>query len=513
MTETHAHLAKHTHPPLGHPLGRVSVWDDPGRFGKIWLGVLGAMFLLFLCFPKLDLGVARQLYLGDRKFWLSEQPLAVFIHENVEWLLWVALATLAVIGLARVMLKRAKWSEIGRQGVMAAVAALVGPGLVANALFKDMWGRARPLQLFEFGGQLKFTPPLVWSDQCSSNCSFVGGDAALGFWLFIFAFMAVSTWRRALFWLAVAVGGILGLVRIGQGAHFLSDILFSAWFMLGVSYSLAQVFSPHHTQWHKIRLGVQRIGHFLGQMGHEIAHPAQALHHQGLRRKLPYVLILIALTLILVDVPASHLAYQLSPVPRQFFKEISDIALGKWYLVGMPLLAVMLVAAAAVMRFSRHHRAERKLINWVSIPAMIWVAVVLSGLAANLMKWVIGRYRPEVYFLAGPDDARFGLHYFSHAYLQNSFPSGHTTTAFAVATCLWLFWPRGGFAFLAFGLVVAVTRVLAGAHWPSDVVAGGFVGFASAIMLHRIMNRYGWGETMLLAGQKFSRVLPNEPRR
>ena len=43
---------------------------------------------------------------------------------------------------------------------------IIGCGLIANFYFKDNWGRARPYQIEEFGGNLIYTPPLIKSDQC-----------------------------------------------------------------------------------------------------------------------------------------------------------------------------------------------------------------------------------------------------------------------------------------------------------------------------------------------------------
>jgi lipid A 4'-phosphatase len=98
---------------------------------------------------------------------------------------------------------------------------VIGPGMVANGLFKDHWGRARPHDIVEFGGAMHFSRALVPVDECSRNCSFVAGDAAFGFYLPAIAYV-------------VGLGALFGLARLAAGAHFLSDVLFAAVFMQGV---------------------------------------------------------------------------------------------------------------------------------------------------------------------------------------------------------------------------------------------------------------------------------------
>src|SRR5260221_2767865 len=113
------------------------------------------------------------------------------------------------------------------------LALLLGPGLLANVVLKDNWGRARPSHLVEFGGKSTFSPPLLLSDQCDHNCAFVAGDAAAGFFLLSFALLARR--RRALAIAgALGVGAALGVVRIIQGGHFLSDVVFAGLFIGGV---------------------------------------------------------------------------------------------------------------------------------------------------------------------------------------------------------------------------------------------------------------------------------------
>ncbi|MDE2029728.1 MAG: phosphatase PAP2 family protein, partial [Alphaproteobacteria bacterium] len=107
------------------------------------------------------------------------------------------------------------------------------PGLVANAGFKDHWGRARPREVVEFGGTRAFTPALEPQfETAHPNGSFVCGDGAFGFFFTAFAFVAVPKWRRRLFWAGMGAGAAFSLTRLVQGGHFLSDIIYATFFML-----------------------------------------------------------------------------------------------------------------------------------------------------------------------------------------------------------------------------------------------------------------------------------------
>ncbi len=103
---------------------------------------------------------------------------------------------------------------------------------MANVVLKDNWGRARPRSVVEFGGTKHFTPALIPASECSRNCSFVSGEASSAFVpFFAAALLLLPQLRRTLFGAGLAAGFGAGLIRISQGGHFLSDILFAGIFM------------------------------------------------------------------------------------------------------------------------------------------------------------------------------------------------------------------------------------------------------------------------------------------
>ncbi|HWA83360.1 MAG TPA: phosphatase PAP2 family protein, partial [Fimbriimonadaceae bacterium] len=71
----------------------------------------------------------------------------------------------------------------------------------------------------------------------------------------------------------------------------------------------------------------------------------------------------------------------------------------------------------------------------------------------------------------------------------NSFPSGHTTTAFAIAFLLFLMTRKKECAWvgqvaLGWAVLVGVSRVYRGVHWPTDVIGGAFAGLFSACLIY-----------------------------
>jgi membrane-associated phospholipid phosphatase len=65
------------------------------------------------------------------------------------------------------------------------------------------------------------------------NCSFISGDAAFGFYLHSFGYVAATRRKRQRrFWGGLGYGSLAGLNRIIMGAHFASDVFFAGVLML-----------------------------------------------------------------------------------------------------------------------------------------------------------------------------------------------------------------------------------------------------------------------------------------
>ena len=74
-----------------------------------------------------------------------------------------------------------------------------------------------------------------------------------------------------------------------------------------------------------------------------------------------------------------------------------------------------------------------------------------------------------------------------------SLPSGHATTAFAVVVAFGTLWPRGRTVLWVYALLIAVSRVVVTAHYPSDVLAAAAVGIVGALLVRRWFALRGLG--------------------
>jgi membrane-associated phospholipid phosphatase len=109
----------------------------------------------------------------------------------------------------------------------------------------------------------------------------------------------------------------------------------------------------------------------------------------------------------------------------------------------------------------------------------LFLAVLIPVLMGELLKWSVGRGRP---FVGGQANA-FNFSHFAGSEAYMSFPSGHATTAFALAFAVSAVWPRARFAMAIYALLIAATRLVLLAHHPSDVVAGALVGVIGAMFV------------------------------
>jgi membrane-associated phospholipid phosphatase len=107
---------------------------------------------------------------------------------------------------------------------------------------------------------------------------------------------------------------------------------------------------------------------------------------------------------------------------------------------------------------------------------LIALAPALAGAVTTLIKWCVFRPRPAI--VAGWE-ARVSDSAFNQESFQ-SFPSGHTATAFALATALAMMYPHGRVYFYGLAVLVGVQRVLVQTHYPSDVLVGSLIGFVIA---------------------------------
>lgn len=111
----------------------------------------------------------------------------------------------------------------------------------------------------------------------------------------------------------------------------------------------------------------------------------------------------------------------------------------------------------------------------------------LAGVSVNAIKLLVPRLRPS----AGPE-ASLPAGWGNWEYLSQSFPSGHSAAAVALALSLAVLFPRGRWVFLALAGLACLQRVVFDAHWPSDVLAGAAIG----VWAVAVVFRTAWAERL-----------------
>jgi membrane-associated PAP2 superfamily phosphatase len=197
----------------------------------VWpLGLLAALTLLFR-FTDLDILVADFFYEENGRFWFRETLVGRWSPELAPVLAVLALLYIVVVFLGSVWIEKLRAQRLVA-GFMLVCLAL-GPGLIVNTVFKDNFGRPRPFDVERYGGSMPYMPLWEPSPQLPGY-SFPSGDASVGFYCGLPAFMI---WRRnrKLAWrfvvLGLVLGSAIGLGRVAWGAHWVSDVIWSAGFI------------------------------------------------------------------------------------------------------------------------------------------------------------------------------------------------------------------------------------------------------------------------------------------
>ena len=108
------------------------------------------------------------------------------------------------------------------------------------------------------------------------------------------------------------------------------------------------------------------------------------------------------------------------------------------------------------------------------------IAPVLHMVAAGLAGTILYRWLKAKTLRPRPYQVNQAINGNARPLDQFSFPSGHTLHAFAFTTIAIAYYPQLAFLLIPFACLVALSRVVLGLHYPSDVLAGAAIGAAIA---------------------------------
>ena len=187
--------------------------------------------VVFAVYPQLDIAISRHFFNESYRVFPVQYSLVARHLRDIFSTIVALLAAPAFIAIAlKLILPRRRMLIAGRAAIFLIATLALAPGLMANVILKDYWGRPRPAEVQEFYGPEKFT---AWWDPrgaCDKNCSFVAGEGAGGFWTLAPAALAPPAWRPVAYGAALLFGAAAGGLRLSGGAHFFSDVAFSGVF-------------------------------------------------------------------------------------------------------------------------------------------------------------------------------------------------------------------------------------------------------------------------------------------
>jgi len=205
--------------------------------------LLGALFVTIG--PSLDLYFSGLFYYGNSQFYLQSYDfLSKVFREVLLPLILIYILILPIIGqfikIDRIYLNY-KFSV--KEIFLIWSTQIFSMIIFINLILKNLWGRARPGDVQQLGGKETFTSWFEYSNACSTNCSFVSGDASVGFSIIILYFIT----KKVIFInLSIIFGLLLGIIRIVAGGHFLSDIIFAGLIVILINFFIYKLYKRYY---------------------------------------------------------------------------------------------------------------------------------------------------------------------------------------------------------------------------------------------------------------------------
>ena len=119
---------------------------------------------------------------------------------------------------------------------------------------------------------------------------------------------------------------------------------------------------------------------------------------------------------------------------------------------------------------------------WKMAASAVFSAIISRFVLAEIIRLIWFRPRPFALFNFIP--------LIQQSPAEASFPSGHASFYFAFSTIVYLYNKNVGILFYIASFLIALSRVFAGVHWPSDILSGAILGILTALMINKIFKKY-----------------------
>ncbi len=210
----------------------------------LFLSLVAAFAAIFYFYPSIDLDTSSLFYKEGEGFYLKDRLWVYLVYKAVPLTCFAFVFVAIFFSIKEYISTKSINPKHYKKIIYVTLVCLIGPGFIVHNVFKDNFGRPRPHQIEQFGGSSQFQRAFVISNECKRNCSFPSGHASVGFMFFALAFLYTGKKRLWLSSLAIFLGLGIGLVRIIQGGHFLSDVIFAGIVVYATAYVLDIIIKP-----------------------------------------------------------------------------------------------------------------------------------------------------------------------------------------------------------------------------------------------------------------------------
>lgn len=192
-----------------------------------FLLILTTVFIVFFSFfPNVDLWFSSFFYEEGKGFIYRDNPITVFFYDAIVVLIYTVIFGIVLTTIIKKIRPDYLAYITYRNLAFLFFALILVPGIIIHWGFKDNWGRARPVNIEQYGGNDKYTPFYEIKEK-KENKSFMSGHVSAAFYFASFAYLATGRRRKLIYSSTLILGTITGLVRVMQGGHFLSDVVFT----------------------------------------------------------------------------------------------------------------------------------------------------------------------------------------------------------------------------------------------------------------------------------------------
>lgn len=193
----------------------------------------------------------------------------------------------------------------------------------------------------------------------------------------------------------------------------------------------------------------------------------------------------LVLALLPFDAGISQSAQALPPAIVDFNRRITDFGTFGWMIYGSGAIVIL---AYVLRRIATSDGLRGRSRTAMRLSLYFLVTIGSASALVHVAKFLIGRARPELFLEYGAHS----LTPFANDWLFQSFPSGHSAAVGSFFGAFSMLVPRLRILFLLGAVTIGITRVIVGAHYPSDVAAGLLIGLWAAMMVAFLFARKGW---------------------